>query len=71
MVRLRAPDGCPWDIEQTSSSLMKYFLEETYELLDAIEENDPILVMEEIGDLIFNLVFHIQIAKEKIQFTER
>ena len=45
MVRLRAPDGCPWDIEQTSSSLMKYFLEETYELLDAIEENDPILVM--------------------------
>ena len=71
MVQLRAPSGCPWDIEQTSSSLMKYFLEETYELLDAIEENDPILIMEEIGDLIFNLVFHIQIAKEENHFNER
>ena len=50
MARLRAPDGCPWDREQTSASLARYTLEEAYEVLDAIERGDPAHLRDELGD---------------------
>lgn len=55
--RLRAPNGCPWDREQTPLSVKKYILEETYELIEAIESEDHNEVMEELGDVIFMLIF--------------
>ncbi len=55
--RLRAPDGCPWDREQTPESVKKYVVEETYELVDAIDGGDPSKVAEELGDLMFMLLF--------------
>lgn len=65
MAALRHPDsGCPWDIRQTSQSISHYTLEETYELLHAIEANDPDHIKEELGDLLFHVVFHSQIAAE-------
>lgn len=67
---LRHPDnGCPWDIRQTSASIAGYTLEETHELLDAIERDDTQNLKEELGDLLFNIVFHARIAEEKGQFT--
>jgi tetrapyrrole methylase family protein/MazG family protein/ATP diphosphatase len=67
--RLRAPDGCPWDREQTPKSIMKYLLEETYELLEAIEEDMPKDVAEELGDLLFMLVFLARMYEEQGRFT--
>jgi tetrapyrrole methylase family protein / MazG family protein len=64
MERLRGMDGCPWDIEQTHQSLKKYLLEETYEVMDAIDRKDPMHLQEELGDLLLQVVFHAQIAKE-------
>lgn len=66
MARLRAPepDGCPWDREQTTQTLRKYLLEETYEALEAIDGNDLGALEEELGDLLLQIVFHAQVADE-------
>jgi tetrapyrrole methylase family protein/MazG family protein len=64
MARLRAPDGCPWDREQTHASLRKYLLEETYEALEALDAGDTVALEEELGDLLLQIVFHAQIADE-------
>ena len=70
MKDLRDPDqGCPWDIRQTSASIAGYTLDETHELLDAIERNDTDNLKEELGDLLFNIVFHARIAEEQGQFS--
>jgi ATP diphosphatase len=70
MQDLRDPDnGCPWDIRQTSASIAGYTLDETHELLDAIERDDTENLKEELGDLLFNIVFHARIAEEKGQFN--
>ncbi len=69
MAALRHPEtGCPWDIKQTSASIASYTLEETYELLHAIESGDIEHTKEELGDLLFHIVFHAQIASENHQF---
>lgn len=62
--KLRGPKGCPWDKEQTRDSLKPYLVEELYELLDAIDENDPENIKEELGDLLFQIVIHCRLAKE-------
>jgi len=69
MERLRAPDGCPWDAQQTEQTLKVYLLEEAYEVLDAIEKEDPEALCEELGDLFFQIIFLTQLAKEKGKFT--
>jgi MazG family protein len=69
MARLRAPDGCPWDREQTLASLRPYLLEETYEVLEAIDDGDPREHCEELGDLLLQIVFQAQLAKEAGQFA--
>jgi tetrapyrrole methylase family protein/MazG family protein len=68
MARLRAPDGCPWDREQTHASLRKYLLEETYETLDALDAGDAGALEEELGDLLLQIVFHAQVADEAGEF---
>lgn len=60
---LRAPGGCPWDAEQTHQSLTKYLIEETYELIDAIESNDRQQILEELGDVLYHVVFHSDLAQ--------
>lgn len=67
--RLRAPDGCPWDREQTHRSLRTNLLEETYEVLEAIDQNDSEHLREELGDLLLQIVLHTQIATERGEFT--
>src|SRR5580698_3090762 len=67
--RLRAPDGCPWDREQTHASLRTYLVEEAYEVLEALESGDDGKFAEEMGDLLLQIVFHSQIAKEEGRFT--
>lgn len=69
MRRLRALDGCPWDREQTRLSLKAYLIEEAYEVLEAIEDGDPKHLEEELGDLLFQVVFHAQLATELGEFT--
>src|SRR5512134_2538531 len=69
MARLRAPDGCPWDREQTYKSLRSYLLEETYEVLDAIDREDHAALEAELGDFVFEAVFLAQIAAEEGRFT--
>jgi len=69
MAALRAENGCPWDREQTRESLTPYLVEETYEVLEAIEENSPHKIKEELGDLLFQIVFHCQLAKERGEFS--
>ncbi len=69
MDRLRGDGGCPWDLEQTRQSLKPFLLEETYEVLEAIEEKDAEVLKEELGDVLFQVVFHARIAKEKGEFT--
>ena len=66
---LRAPGGCPWDREQTHSSIRRNFLEETYEVLDAIDRDDPHAMCEELGDVLMQVVFHAQIEAEAGRFT--
>ncbi|MSZ17936.1 MAG: nucleoside triphosphate pyrophosphohydrolase, partial [Actinobacteria bacterium] len=61
--QLRAPGGCPWDAEQTHQSLAKYLIEETYELIDAIESNDRQQILEELGDVFYHVVFHSDLAE--------
>ncbi|MGB7283674.1 MAG: MazG nucleotide pyrophosphohydrolase domain-containing protein, partial [Candidatus Acidiferrum sp.] len=67
--RLRAPDGCPWDREQTHASLRTYLIEEAYEVLEALESGDDGKFAEEMGDLLLQIVFHSQIATEEGRFT--
>jgi tetrapyrrole methylase family protein/MazG family protein len=69
MRRLRAPDGCPWDIEQTHASLRRYIVEEVYEVLEAIDEQDPSHLCEELGDLLLQIVFHARMAEEAGDFS--
>lgn len=68
MKRLLAPDGCPWDREQTLKTLRPYVLEETYEVLEAIDAGDPREHCEELGDLLLQIVFQAQLTKEQGQF---
>lgn len=69
MRELRHPEhGCPWDLRQTSASIAPYTLDETHELLDAIDSGDTDNLKEELGDLLFNIVFHARIAEEQGQF---
>lgn len=69
IAHLRAPEGCPWDREQTHESLRRYLLEETYEVLEAIDNDDPQSLAEELGDLLLQIVLHAQIATEDGDFT--
>jgi tetrapyrrole methylase family protein/MazG family protein len=68
IAHLRAPDGCPWDREQTHQSLRPHLMEEAYEVLAAIDENDPQGMTEEFGDLLLQIVLHAQIASEYGEF---
>jgi nucleoside triphosphate diphosphatase len=68
MARLRAPNGCPWDREQDHRSLRWHAVEEVYELIDAIESGDDHELEEELGDLLLQVVFHAQLAKERGAF---
>ena len=69
MARLRAPDGCPWDREQSFDTIKSYTLEETYEVLDAIDARDWPALAEEIGDLLLQCVFYAQMGAEEGLFT--
>ena len=69
MDTLRGPGGCPWDIEQDHKSIMKCLIEETYELADAIEEDDADVLKEELGDVFLQVVFHSAIASDDHRFT--
>jgi len=69
MERLRSPDGCPWDRKQTPRSLKPFLIEECFEVVDALEEGSPDKVREELGDLLFQIVFHARIAEEEGRFT--
>ncbi len=62
--QLRAPGGCPWDAEQTHESLVQYLLEETYELIEALESGDRNEVLEELGDVLYQVIFHSDLASE-------
>ena len=68
VARLRAPDGCPWDREQTHESLRPYLLEETYELLEAIDSGDDAKIKEELGDLLLQVAMHAEIAAQEGRF---
>lgn len=65
---LRGPGGCPWDAEQTHESVRREFLEETYEVVEAIDEGDPDHLKEELGDVLLQVVFHAQMEKEAGRF---
>lgn len=67
--RLRAPDGCPWDREQTHMTLRTYLIEEAYEVVEALESGDDAKFAEELGDLLLQVVFHADIAREGGRFT--
>ncbi len=69
MATLRSPGGCPWDAEQTHDSLRRYMVEEVYEVIEAIENNDPEELRGELGDLLLQVVFHARIAEENGLFT--
>jgi len=66
--KLRGENGCPWDREQTRETLKPMLIEEAYEVLDALDTDNPKELMEELGDLLFQIVFHSQIAREKNEF---
>ena len=68
MARLRSPTGCPWDREQTHMTLRRHAIEEVYELIDAIEARDDHEMAEELGDLLLQVVFHCQLARERGAF---
>lgn len=68
VARLRAPDGCPWDREQTHESLRQYLLEETYEVLEAIDLRDDAKLREELGDLLLQVAMHAEIARQEGRF---
>jgi XTP/dITP diphosphohydrolase len=66
MDKLRSPGGCPWDAEQDHASLLKYLLEESYEFIEAVENNDKADMKEELGDLLLQVYFHSRMAEENI-----
>lgn len=66
---LRAPGGCPWDAEQTHESIKQNFIEETYEVVEAINKQDKALLQEELGDVLLQVVFHAQMEEEKGAFN--
>lgn len=66
---LRSENGCPWDREQTHASIRKNFIEETYEAVEAIDREDPVLLQEELGDVLLQVVFHAQMEKEQGSFS--
>jgi len=68
MGTLRGENGCPWDREQTRESLKPFLIEETYEVIEAIDEGAPEKIREELGDLLFQILFHAQIGKERGEF---
>jgi tetrapyrrole methylase family protein / MazG family protein len=69
IARLRAPGGCPWDREQTHASLLPCLLDETYEFFEAVDENDPCKMKEELGDLLLQVVLHSQMGNEEGRYT--
>nr|CRH04258.1 Nucleoside triphosphate pyrophosphohydrolase mazG [Candidatus Magnetococcus massalia] len=69
MAKLRSPEGCPWDREQTFNSLLPYTIEEVYEVVDAVEREDDAELKKELGDLLFHIVFYSQIAEEEKRFS--
>lgn len=71
MKSLRAPGGCPWDIEQTHQSLSKYCIEEAFEVVDAIDQKNDPLLCEELGDLLLQVVFHAQLGQDRKAFEMR
>ncbi|MBM3154390.1 MAG: nucleoside triphosphate pyrophosphohydrolase [Chloroflexi bacterium] len=68
IARLRGPDGCPWDKKQTHASLRPYLIEESYEVLQALDEGSPQKLCEELGDLLLQIMLHAQMASEEDQF---
>ena len=68
MAKLRSPKGCPWDREQSHLTLRRHAIEEVYELIDAIEARDDVEMAEELGDLLLQVVFHCQLARERGAF---
>lgn len=68
VARLRAPDGCPWDRQQTHESLKPYVVEEAYEVVEAIDKGNPATLSEELGDLLLQVVLHAQVAEEATEF---
>ena len=68
MELLRSEGGCPWDMEQTHKSIRKDFIEETYEVIEAIDTDDPVLLREELGDVLLQVAFHSQIEREEGRF---
>jgi len=69
VARLRAPDGCPWDRKQTHDSLKPYLIEEAYEVLEALDRNDPRQLREELGDLLLQVLLHTELEAEQDHFT--
>lgn len=69
LIRLRQPDGCPWDAAQTHTSIRKDFLEEAYEVCEAIDRADNTLMCEELGDVLWQVAFHTRLAEEEGAFT--
>ena len=69
MARLRGPAGCPWDREQTRESLKPFLIEEAHEVLDALDSGQREALLEELGDLLFQVVFHAEVARELGEFT--
>ena len=67
--QLRGPDGCPWDKEQTHESLLPYFLEEAYEVIEGVEAGDMNSLKEELGDVLLHVVFQADIAQNNSEFT--
>jgi tetrapyrrole methylase family protein/MazG family protein len=68
MARLRDENGCPWDLEQTHETLIRYLIEESFEFIDAVEQGDTHAMMDELGDLLLQIVFHCQLAREDNRF---
>jgi XTP/dITP diphosphohydrolase len=66
MDKLRSPGGCPWDAEQDHASLLKYLLEESYEFIESVEDNDRQAMQEELGDLLLQVYFHSRMAEEDV-----
>src|SRR6266540_7368354 len=68
MQRLRGPGGCPWDLEQSHQTLARHLLEEAHETLEAIDAGDPERLREELGDLLLQVVFHAEMARQEGTF---
>ncbi|MDX9701895.1 MAG: nucleoside triphosphate pyrophosphohydrolase [Candidatus Auribacterota bacterium] len=69
MKKLRSPEGCPWDKEQSHETIKRYIIEEVYEFVEAVEENNPAKMKDELGDLLFQIIFHCQLAEEENHFS--